>query len=123
MVKGFVMCQQNMLSPKFVEEPDNEAGIQNTNRVNIYFQRGSHKVSMLTLHFCNGCCLSLFSQFCQRIIRTSHKKIDKNGYRGVTLYLVASKWEITESLVLRAGYLVELFLQPISPLGRLVLAF
>ena len=50
-------------------------------------------------------------------------KNSQNGYRGVTLYLVASKWEITESLVLRAGYLVELFLQPISPLGRLVLAF
>ena len=50
-------------------------------------------------------------------------KNSQNGYRGVTLYLVASKWEITESLVLRAGYLIELFLQPISPLGRLVLAF
>ena len=50
-------------------------------------------------------------------------KNSQNGYRGVTLYLVASKWEITESLVLRAGYLIELFLQPISSLGRLVLAF
>ena len=85
--------------------------------------RDPHTMSMLTLHFCNGCCLSLFSRFCQCIIRTGHKKFDKNGYRGVTLYLVACKWEITESSVLRAGYLVELFLRPISPLGRLVLAF
>ena len=46
-------------------------------------------------------------------------KICQNGHRGTTLYLLASKWEITETLVLQAGYLVELFLQPIFPLGRL----